>query len=100
MASITISSAGADQWATMTDVKKGVIIQIGGTLVGTVSVQRRPAASLGLSHPWVTVDTQSAATVRVADENGLVDYRVGVALVGDYTSGTIYCNLQSLNVEG
>ena len=100
MASIAITSAGADQYATISDVKKGVIVQIGGTFVGTVSMQRRPADSLGLSRPWVTVDTQSSPIVRVADENGLADYRVGVVLSGDYTSGTIYCNIQAANVEG
>lgn len=100
MASITITSAGADQYATITNVKKGAVVQVGGTFVGTISVQRRPADSLGLSHPWVTVDTTSIPTVRIADEMGLADYRVGTVLSGDYTSGTIYCNIQASNVEG
>lgn len=100
MAAITISASGADQWATVSNVRKGVIAQIGGTFVGTVTIQRRPANSLGLSHPWVTVDTQTGAVVRVADEKGLADYRIGVSLVGDYTSGTIYCSIQAGNVEG
>lgn len=100
MASITITSAGADQYATITNVKKGAVIQIGGTFVGTLSIQRRPAASLGLGHPWVTIETQNAPIVRVAEEKGLADYRVGTVLSGDYTSGTIYCNIQAANVEG
>lgn len=100
MPQLTISTNTADQWVTELDVTKGVTVQVAGTFVGTVTVQRRPAASVASGFPWTTVDTLTSPIVRVADDHGTSDYRVGLSLSADYTSGTIYCSIQSANHGG
>lgn len=100
MSMIDISTNATDQWLTKLDVIKGITIQVGGTFVGTITLQRRPAASFGFNHPWVTVETYTAPTIRTGDENGKADYRLGLSLSADHTSGTMNCCLQSANQSG
>lgn len=100
MAAITISTNTAGQWATATDVQKGIIITAGGTFVATITVQRRQKNPDGTYLGWVTVDTLTSPTVRVGEEFGLADYRIGLNLTTDYTSGTIECGIQCACAEG
>ena len=78
MAQVTISSAVADQWATVTDIQSGAMLQIAGTFVGLVTLQRRPTQSKYPGSQWTTVETQSIPIVRAIDEKAIADYRVGL----------------------
>lgn len=100
MAQITIASGVADTWATIYNVQKGAMVQIAGTFVGTITIQRRPADSKYPGSSWTTMETQSIPIVRAIDENAIADYRVGLVLAGDYTSGSAQCTIQSQSAEG
>lgn len=55
MAQITIASGVADTWATIYNVQKGAMVQIAGTFVGTITIQRRPADSKYPGSSWTTI---------------------------------------------
>lgn len=79
--------AGQQKWVYALEVEDGLCIQVSGTFVGEIVVQRKPCVPVTVVD-WVTSETISSPTVIVGPEYGIADYRVGTLAAGSITSGT------------
>lgn len=94
---VTLAVSGDDQFTgdirvTGIGASRDFTITLTGTWAGTVTLQR----SIGETGAWVDVTTYTAnttATYNDALDNQIIYYRIGIK-TGEYTSGTVTCQLE------